>query len=141
MNQVVSLAEWKRAVSSLRAAQVLLQEELYADSISRSYYAVFHAAKAALQIHDINAESHEAVKRLFGLHLIKPGYIESEWSEYLSEGRDERLAADYDVVLNFNEQKAMEEYNRAKEFLLRIKRYLLENGSPEEELKLKGIDG
>jgi uncharacterized protein (UPF0332 family) len=140
MNQIISLAEWKRAVSSLRSAQVLLREELYADSVSRSYYAVLHAAKAVLQIHDINAESHAAVKRLFGLHLIQTGHIESEWSEHLSEGRDERLAADYNVALSFSEQQAANEYNRAKAFLLRIQSYLLENGLTSEELKLEGID-
>lgn len=140
MNRTILLAEWKRAISSLRAAQVLLREDLYADSISRSYYAVLHAAKAALQIHNINAESHAAIKRLFGLHLIQTGYIESEWSSHLSEGSDERLAADYNVALSFSEQQAMNEYNRAKEFLLRIQRYLLENGLTAEELKLEGIN-
>ncbi len=35
-----------------------------ADAISRAYYASLHAAKAALQVHGVGADSHAAVKRL-----------------------------------------------------------------------------
>jgi hypothetical protein len=31
---------------------------------------------------------------MFGLHLVRPGEIEPEWSAYLVESLDDRLAAD-----------------------------------------------
>ena len=40
--------EIERAEKSLRAARPLYQEDLYEDSISRSYYSILHAAKAGL---------------------------------------------------------------------------------------------
>jgi len=55
---------------SLGAAESCRRDGLYADSISRTYYVILHAAKAALQLRDIASESHAAVKRLFGLHLV-----------------------------------------------------------------------
>jgi hypothetical protein len=129
------LAEWNRARESLRAAETLTRERCYADAISRSYYAVLHAAKAALQVHDIAAESHPAVRRMFGLHLVKTGEIEPEWSVYLTEGLDDRLAADYDVETEFSRKEATTECVRAREFLKRIKQYLLKNGLKETELR------
>jgi uncharacterized protein (UPF0332 family) len=90
-------AEWRRAWRALRAAEVLAQEGLYEDAVSRAYYATLHAAKAALFIHDVATESHAAVRRMFGLHLIRSGEIESMWSSNLGESFDDRLAADYDA--------------------------------------------
>lgn len=40
--------ELTRARKALLAAQTLLENQLYEDCVSRAYYAVLHAAKAAL---------------------------------------------------------------------------------------------
>jgi hypothetical protein len=129
------LAEWKRARESLRAAETLTREGLCADAISRAYYAILHGAKAALQVHDVAAESHPAVRRMFGLHLVKPGEIEPERAVYLTESLDDRLAADYDAETSFSKQEARSECRRARDFLSRIKSYLLTNGIEEKELR------
>jgi len=129
------LAEWNRARESLRAAETLTREGLYADAISRAYYAILHGAKAALHVHDVAAESHPAVRRMFGLHLVKPGEIEPEWSAYLTESLDDRLAADYDAETSFSRQEARSECRRSGDFLKRIKRFLLMNGLKEMELR------
>ena len=47
------------------------RDGFYADSMSRTYYVILHAAKAALQLRDIASESHAAVKRLLGFILSK----------------------------------------------------------------------
>jgi uncharacterized protein (UPF0332 family) len=135
MNRNMVFAEWHRAGESLRAAQTLTRDGLYADAISRAYYAILHGAKAALHVHDIVAESHPAVRRMFGLHLVKPGEIEPEWSAYLVESLDDRLAADYDVETTFSKHEAGGECRRSREFLNRIKCHLLKNGLKEKELR------
>src|SRR5262245_1523714 len=78
MNRNMVLAEWSRARETLRAAETLTREHCYADAISRAYYAILHAAKAALHIHDVSVASHAAVRRMFGLHLVRSGQIEPE---------------------------------------------------------------
>jgi uncharacterized protein (UPF0332 family) len=75
--------EFSRALKSLQAAKILIAEDLIEDAISRSYYAVMHAARAALLFHDVIAESHTALRRLFGLELIKPERLEKEWAAIL----------------------------------------------------------
>lgn len=135
MNRNMVLAEWNRARESLRAAENLTRDGLYADAISRAYYAILHGAKAALHIHDMAAESHAAVRRLFGLHLVKPGEIEPEWSAYLIESLDDRLAADYDVETSFSREEARSECQRSRDFLNRLKLHLLKNGLKETDLR------
>jgi uncharacterized protein (UPF0332 family) len=106
MNKTVVLAEWRRAAESLGAAESCRRDGFYADSISRTYYVILHAAKAALQLRDITSESHAAVKRLFGLHLVQTGLVEAEWGAYIGIGLDARLTADYDAETSFSDMDA-----------------------------------
>jgi len=137
MNRNMVVAEWCRAREALRAAETLTRERCYADAISRAYYAILHAAKAALHVHDVAVGSHAAVRRMFGLHLIRSGEIEAEWSAYLVESLDDRLAADYDVETSFSKEDAGTECRRSREFLRRVRRYLLKKGLKEQELRKK----
>ncbi|MBD0306566.1 MAG: HEPN domain-containing protein [Nitrospiraceae bacterium] len=134
MNRALVLAEWKRAKQALRAAEALVTEDCHEDAVSRSYYAILHAAKAALYVHDETAASHAAVKRLFGLHLIKSGILEPVWSGYLVESLDDRLAADYDAEVFFSRAETDLECRRSAEFLVRIARYLGTKGFSDHEL-------
>jgi uncharacterized protein (UPF0332 family) len=135
MNRNMVVAEWNRARESLRAAQALTHDGLYADAISRAYYAILHAAKAGLHVHDVAAESHPAVRRMFGLHLVKPGEIEPEWSAYLTASLDDQLAADYDVETSFSQKDARDECRRSQQFLKRVKSYLRKIGLKEADLR------
>ena len=117
MNRNMVLAEWNRAREAQRAAETLMRDRCHADAISRAYYAILHAAKAALHVHDIAAESHPAVRRMFGLHPVKTGEIEPEWSAHLVESLDDRLAADYDVETSFSREETQSEAGEAGIFL------------------------
>lgn len=119
MNRSQVVAEFRRASVAVDAAQLLEEKGFYADAVSRSYYAILHSAKAALQINDVNATTHQGVRRQFGQHLIRPGLIENEWSSVLSEGLDERLSADYDAEVVFDQAQAQREVKQARRFLER----------------------
>jgi uncharacterized protein len=136
VNRNIVLAEWRRARLAFRAAELLAREDCYADAVSRAYYAILHAAKAALAAHDVTVESHAAAKRMFGLHLIRTGVLELEWSDYLGESQDDRLAADYDAEVAFVEADAKHACRGAREFLGRIRRCLLTKGFTERELRV-----
>jgi hypothetical protein len=56
--------ELARARKSLRAAKTLLDEDLLEDAVSRAYYAVLHAAKAALAKEEMAPKTHSGVSRL-----------------------------------------------------------------------------
>lgn len=141
MNKALVLAEWQRAAQSLGAAESCRRDGFYADSVSRAYYAVLHAAKAALQLQRIEAESHAAVKRLFGLHVIQAGLVEAEWGSSAGESLDLRLTADYDVETPFSEIDAREECERARAFLARIRELLMARGFTPDELRTAVLDG
>jgi uncharacterized protein (UPF0332 family) len=118
-------------VKAQGAADLLLEAGFYEDAVSRAYYAVLHAAKAALLARDIVTESHTAVRRLFGKELVQQGLLEKEWAMILAHEQDERASADYDVELSFSQEVAGQRVEESRRFLERIRLFL----------QRKGLDG
>jgi uncharacterized protein (UPF0332 family) len=116
--------ELERSYKSLKSAELLFQEKLYEDCISRCYYSILHAAKAALLSLNISVDSHDAVKKLFSLHLIKSGKINEEFGTILREEQDDRLSADYDVLFNPSDDLVFKRLEDAREFINEINKFL-----------------
>ena len=127
-------AEWGRATEALAAAKLLAREGMYPSSVSRAYYAINHAVKAGLAVHDVRVETHEGLKRMFGLHLVRSGELEKNWAVDLRESVDERLDADYDSLVVYSSDHAAIECERAAGFVGRMRAYLLNRGLPEQDL-------
>lgn len=53
------------AEERLKAARLLLEKQMYADSASRVYYAVFQAARAALATKGLDSRKHSGIIGLF----------------------------------------------------------------------------
>ena len=143
MTRGLLLAEWRRSVRSLAAARLLAREGYAEDAVSRTYYDILHAAKAALLVHDVTVDSHAALRRRFGEHLVRGGEIEREWSAQpaqLRGGLEERLAADYDAAHVVAAEDARQEVESAEAFVARIRRYLLDNALTDRELE-SGMGG
>ena len=82
----------QRAEELLDAAALLFLHDHAADSISRSYYAMFHAATAALLEHGLERSSHGAA---FSQFLVKPGLLDRRLHAYLRKAFDARSESDY----------------------------------------------
>ena len=128
--------EWLRAQECLGAANLCRENGYYADAISRAYYAIMHAARAALRFRRVSISSrrssHSGVLNQFGLHLVEPGYIEPAWSDNIKQGYGQRIRADYGVFENFEESDASDACDRADAFLDRILLLLESPVSPSE---------
>ena len=120
----LSQKELARANKSLMAAKTLLENQLYEDCVSRSYYAVLHAAKAALAAEGIETESHTAVRRMFGLHLVKAGKIETDFARILTAQQEDREIGDYDIHIEIEQETAGKRVRDAEKFLHRIEEFL-----------------
>jgi len=69
-----------KADESLSGARVLLDKGFRDFSASRSYYAMFYAAEAALLAHGLTFSSHKAVIAAFGKEFVKSGETHPHWS-------------------------------------------------------------
>ena len=132
MSKERAIAEWRRARESLGAASTYEQGRYYADAISRSYYAVMHASKAALQLYDVDVNRHRALGGLFGQHIVNRNLLQAELSREIGRLSELRNDADYEVEMVFGEADARAAYQRAAAFLDRIRALLTDHISPEE---------
>jgi uncharacterized protein (UPF0332 family) len=124
----LAVAEWHRAQRALRAAETLLESGLFADSVSRAYYATFHAARAALALRGALPSTHRGLRRTFGYELVNTGALEPEWARILAQLQDRREDADYDVSAEMSAELAAEIVNQARRFLHRMAGYLRSEG-------------
>lgn len=120
----LSQKELTRAKKALLAAKTLLENQLYEDCVSRAYYAVLHAAKAALATVGVKPESHHAVRRMFGLHLVKTGKLEKDFAKILTAEQEDREIGDYDIHIEIEKDTAAKRVRDAEKFVKRIEKYL-----------------
>ena len=69
MREIKSLVE--KAKKYLRSAEILLKEDDYESSVSRTYYAMFYCAQAMLLTKNLSFSSHKGVISAFGEHFVK----------------------------------------------------------------------
>jgi uncharacterized protein (UPF0332 family) len=69
-------------------------------------------------------DSHEAVKRLFGMYLVKTGKMDTKFSKILREEQDDRFLADYDVSFSPEVERVEKRIKDAEYFLDAMISYL-----------------
>ena len=113
-----------KANNSIKAAQILFNEEIYDVSTSRAYYAMFYLAEAFLISEGLSFSKHSAVISKFGQTFAKTNRLPSEYHRYLIEAEQARIRSDYDAALNPTEVEAKENIERAIMFLELANQYL-----------------
>ena len=63
---------------------------------------------------------------MFGLHLVKTGKIEKEFSDILTVEQEDRIISDYEVDTEIDEETAKQRFDDAVRFVERIERYFRE---------------
>lgn len=114
----------QKAERKLEVAEKLLKSEDYEDSVSRAYYAVYHATQALLLTEGARADSHKGAVTLFGLFFVKTGKFSRNVGKYLANLKDDRESGDYEVFSCIDKETAETALSEAKEFLRESKLYL-----------------
>src|SRR5439155_424827 len=106
MNEQMRLAE-----DTLKSARILLEAHDHVGAANRAYYSMFYVARAAVAhvtgIEITKVKTHHGLRRLFELHVVKPGLISRDIARSFNEVEETRIAADYaDQVLQRAEVEA-----------------------------------
>lgn len=122
-----------KAREDLATAHEMLHVARWRGAVNRAYYAVFHAASAALLWLDIERSKHSGVQAAFNRFLVKPGLIEVEYSQIYKDARDWREEQDYkDLVRALNQAITTQIVRDAERFTARLERYLREVGAMDQ---------
>ena len=125
-NSMVELAEYRMtaAQEKLESAKILLDNEKFKDSIGRSYYAIFTAARAILALDGKDFAKHSGVISYFQREYIKTGVFDVKYSKYISEAFQIRNNTDYVDFYLVSREDAEMQYQRAVEFCRESRAYL-----------------
>jgi uncharacterized protein (UPF0332 family) len=108
-----------KAREFLQAAELCLERGYYNTTANRSYYAMFHAAAAALETAGLGQEawSHGGLQSTFSVELTKRRKVHhNHLAKYLYDSHRLRLQADY-AQENVSRRQAQQTLNWAREFL------------------------
>lgn len=127
-NRELISKELERSFDSLKASEKLFNEGLYADSVSRSYYACLHSAKAVLLLKSVEVDSHRAAVMMFGKHCVQSGDMGKAFGIILREQKEDRELGDYDVFNEIGFDRAKKRLDDAKSFVGYMRKFIEERG-------------
>ena len=116
MNEEVRL-HFERADDCIKDAELLLAGQRHSAVVGRAYYAMFHAATAALLRRDMKRHSHHGIISAFGQVFVKSGKVEPRFHKYIAKAFDLRQESDYQPLVEITEQQANKVLERAREFV------------------------
>ena len=122
-------AHLARATDDLATARDNVAYGHWRGAVNRAYYAIFHAASAALLHLDIEQARHVGVQAAFGAFLVRAGLVEPEFGQIYSRVRQAREMQDYDVTavtLTLEETERL--VSDAERFVARLDSYLRQVG-------------
>ena len=109
------------ADEKLQAARMLLQHAYRYDVISRSYYAMLYAAKAALLMEGVRVKTHQGAVAEFGRIFGATGRIERRYTTAFSRSLAERIVSDYEPALRPTAAEAADALANAEAFVAAVR--------------------
>lgn len=112
------------AESKLDHARRIFEISLYDDAVSRAYYAMFYAAKAALLSEGVDLRRHSSAVTKFRELFVVTGRVDAEYLRYLGRAQSARERSDYAPFAPFSKEGTEDIINTASAFIGKIKELL-----------------
>lgn len=124
--EIIDLALYRlsKAQTNLSSAKKTLELEMYDTAANRSYYAIFHAARAVLALDGQDYKKHSGVISNFQKEYIKTGIFEKEMSSIIISAFDVRNESDYDDFSTVSKEDVAKQVEEAEYFVNKVAEYL-----------------
>ena len=86
-------------------------------ALTRTYFAVFHGARALLYAAGLEPRTHAGVQHLFNLHFVRSGRFDAAVARLLARLQKYREEADYSRAFIVDAGGAREELEAARSFV------------------------
>ncbi|ACI18565.1 HEPN domain-containing protein [Dictyoglomus thermophilum] len=120
--------EIERAKEAYKSANILFENDLIKDAISRLYYYALHMVRALLFTRGFEPKSHEGALRLLSLYFVKEGIFEPEIAHIFSRLMKYREEADYNPFYVFSKEDFLNYRKEAEILASEIEKYLAKVG-------------
>lgn len=113
-----------KAGERLRVAEKLFRGGDYEDAVSRAYYAMYHAARAALSTVSVFPRTHEGVVSEFGRMFVLTGVLPRELGRDFADAKAARETYEYSVSATVGKSEAEAILSNAERFVDTVKKFL-----------------
>jgi uncharacterized protein (UPF0332 family) len=118
----------KRAHRALKTGHLVLDDEDYAFTVSRAYFATFYAVNALLATKGVEIRKHSGFVNAFRQHFVKSGLIEVEYGDLYGKIMRDRYDGDYSLD-DLSYETATRDLDWAERFVRRVEKLLKEIGA------------
>ena len=122
-----------KAHEKLKTAQIDFDNERYNDSVSRSYYAVYHAISAVLLSKGLHFSSHAQTIGAFNREFIKTKQFPASFTKTIMKLFKERQTGDYDFESYIDVDVAREDLKEAAKIMDACEEYLAKTYNVSKE--------
>ena len=112
------------AGNKLDHARQIFEIGLYDDAVSRAYYAMFYAAKAALLSEGLDLRKHSSAVIKFRELFVVTGRVDAKYLRYLGRAQSARERSDYAPFVQPSKEGTEEILKTADAFIKKIKEIL-----------------
>ncbi len=114
----------EKAHTDLSAAKSNYEAGYYDASANRSYYAIFHAARAVLMLNGQDYKKHSGVIAFFNRDYIKTEILDRQLGKILRDAFEIRTDCDYEDFYVVAKEDVEQQIKNAAYFILAIEQYV-----------------
>lgn len=130
-SEAMSKSYLKKADDCLRSARILLQNDLYENSVSMSYYTMYNSLTALLFRVGVKCENHSG-----SIVVFRRLFRRLDLYSAISFAKKERIDKQYYVDLSLTKKSAQDLLKETEDFLVEMK-LIMKNISNEDIKKLR----
>ena len=125
--QDLSKYRLEKSKRDFEASRLLYDNNLFAQSLNRSYYSIFHAVRALLAYESLDFRKHSAIISNFNKNYISNGKIQKKYSKILMGAEKLRNKSDYNDFFIVTKEDSFRQLLDAEDFISEIETYINEN--------------
>jgi uncharacterized protein (UPF0332 family) len=114
----------EKSKEAIKAAEILLENEMLTFSMNRVYYSMFYAVQALLAVDGVSFSKHGQVKGYFNRELIKTMILAKELGQTYNKAFEYRQKFDYVDFAAPDREMVLDYIKKSKGFYDEIEKYL-----------------
>ena len=126
--EMIDLAFYRldKAKIDLNDAKKTLELGMFDTAANRSYYAIFHSARAVLALDGQDYKKHSGVISNFQKDYIKTGVFDKVMSGIIKSAFDMRIDSDYEDFYVVPKEDVIRQVEEAEYFVCKVEEYLVD---------------
>ena len=121
----LSLYRLNKSKNDLDDAKKTIELEMYDNAANRSYYAIFHAARAVFALDGRDFKRHSGVISNFQKDYIKTGIFDISMSNIIKSAFDIRNETDYEDFYVVPKEDVKRQVEEAEIFVATVEEYII----------------